>query len=64
MKAKDYAVLCRAIEDGIAYGLTRADKYAEADPLTEAQRERVADKLEEAVLNEVCEWFDFDDNAE
>jgi hypothetical protein len=59
MRAKDYAVLCMAVEQGIAYGLTRADKYAE-DALTEAQRERVADQVEKAVMDSVCEWFAFD----
>ena len=63
MKAKDYAVLRMAVEQGVAYGLTRADKYAE-DALTEAQRDRVADQVEQAVISAVCEWFAFDCEAE
>ena len=63
MKAKDYDVLRMAVEQGIAYGLTRADKHS-ADPLTEAQRERVADRVEKAVIDSVCEWFTFDHDGE
>ena len=62
MKAKEYDVLQMAIEHGVAYGLTRADKYAEGDPLTDAQRERVTTAVEQAVNDAICEWFTFDDD--
>lgn len=59
MKAKDYALMQLAIEQGVANGLRWADKYAD-DPLTEAQRERVSDKVDEAVMSAICEWFTFE----
>lgn len=45
-----YAVIARAVEEGIRYGLNRADKYAEDDRLTETQRERVEDAVSRAVM--------------
>jgi hypothetical protein len=59
MKANDYQVLQRCVEEGIAYGVTRADKYAD-DPLTEAQRQRVVEQVGRAVMHEIAEWFTFD----
>jgi len=60
MKANDYQVLRRCVEEGIAYGVQRADKYAD-DVLTEAQQQRVVEQVERAVMNEIAEWFVFDE---
>jgi len=49
-----YKVLMTAIEEGIGWGLQRADKHA-SDPLTEAQRERLRAQLEIEIGNAVCD---------
>lgn len=60
MKANEYSLVQMAVEEGIAFGLSRADKYAD-DPLTEAQRERVSLAVDTAVMAAICEWFTFQD---
>ncbi|MCR4374169.1 MAG: hypothetical protein NUW22_04910 [Acidobacteria bacterium] len=60
MKAKEYPALVDALDSGILFGLSRADKHA-SDPLTEAQRDRVAEHVNREVLNAICERFDFED---
>ena len=63
MRAKEYPALVDAIESGVAYGLSRSDKYVD-DPLTEAQRERIKSALELHVLSAICERFRFEDGPE
>lgn len=56
MKAKEYNVLTRCIEEGVMRGWNRAYKHEEnPDP------QHIRDQIEQAVLNEICEWFDFED---
>ena len=56
MRAKSYEILSRAINEGIAYGWTRAHKHTDK-PSADA----VKDELERAVMSAICEVFDFDD---
>ena len=51
-----YPLLARAIEEGCTIGLRRAHKH-DASPSSDAVR----DAIEDAVLSEVCELFDFGD---
>lgn len=60
MKPKEYPALVDAVESGVAYGLSRADKHAD-DPLTEKQRARVQEQVCEHVLSAICERFRFED---
>lgn len=60
MHAKDYDVLQRAVEEGIAYGWRRAWKHAEQQP-EEAIAEEVRNQLHEAVISSISDWFHFDD---
>ena len=55
MKANEYKVLVQAIESGVAYGYHRAYKHND-DPGEDA----IKDAITEAVINEVCEWFEFE----
>ena len=57
LKPKTYAVLDRAIEDGIAYGITRAHKHTDAPTMQQIQA-----SIHIAVMNEIAEWFHIDDN--
>ena len=55
-----YAIVDRAVEEGVSYGVMRADKHA-SDPITDAQAERVKEHVEAGVmsaLSEVIEWGD------
>jgi len=56
MKAKDFKVLERAIEEGVNFGLSRAYKHTEnpGDGI-------IKDNINREVLNEICEMFTFDD---
>lgn len=63
MKAKDYAVLSRAIELGISYGLRRVFKYRDSDLIdseTLASEPNVG-AIHDAIMAEVCEWFQFEE---
>jgi hypothetical protein len=54
-----YAVISRAVEDGIAYGYTRAHKHTDSPGEDLMKRE-----IENAVMNEICEVLLFDEVSE
>ncbi len=56
MTVRAYPVLCRAVEEGVAYGWRRAHKHTDTP-----DEETIQDQIITAVLNEVCEWFEFSD---
>lgn len=58
MKARDSLVLERCVETGIRLGLNRARKHQEAP--TEAE---VVEAILRAVMDEVEEWFVFEEDA-
>jgi len=59
MRAKEYKLMSRAVEEGVAYGWRRAHKHVE-DPSDAI----VLTEIEQAVINEICEWFEFRDEYE
>jgi hypothetical protein len=57
MKAKEYNLIVQCVENGIMVGWNRAHKHDEnPDP------EAIRNAIEHAVMNEICEWFDFEDS--
>jgi len=58
-KVRAYPVFCRAVEEGVAYGSRRAHKHNDTP-----DAETIEEQIISAVLNEVCEYFDFDEHAE
>jgi hypothetical protein len=56
MRVRAYEVLRRAVEEGVAYGWRRAHKHTDAPG-----EDAIVDHVVQGVLNEVCEYFDFDD---
>lgn len=56
IKFKTYAIIERAVEEGIAYGLNRAYKHTD-DP----SKEQIAMEIEQAVMSSLTEVIDFDD---
>lgn len=55
MQVKEYQVLLDCVERGVVCGMTRAYKHTNT-PLPEQVHSQVID----AVLFEICEYFDFD----
>lgn len=55
MKANMYKLIERCVEEGVQYGYNRA--YKHTDTPTEDQ---IKLAVTDAVMNEICEWFDFD----
>ena len=54
MRAKEHAVLDRAIEEGVAYGWRRAHKHTD-----NPTKDEILAHIEQAVMFEICEWFEF-----
>ena len=44
------------IENGASYGVMRAFKHTETPDI-----DTIVEQVEQAVMNEICEWFDFED---
>jgi predicted Zn-dependent protease with MMP-like domain len=57
MSVRAYTVLCRAVEDGVAYGWRRAHKHTHAP-----DEKTIEDQIVTGVLNEICLYFDFSDD--
>ena len=57
MKANEYKLISQCVEDGIQLGLNRAYKHSEGMPT----KDSILYEIEAAVMQEICEWFDFDD---
>lgn len=55
MKANEYKVLEEAVDNGILVGWTRAHKHTE-----EPTGEDIRTAIFNAVMTEICEWFQFD----
>ena len=55
-----YAVITRAVEEGVAYGLQRYYKYNY--PVDTIDDNAIAAHIEREVLNALCEVIDFGDD--
>ncbi len=56
MKAKEYNLITQCVETGVMLGWNRAHKHViNPDP------EAIRDAIEQAVLSEICEWFNFEE---
>lgn len=54
MRAKEYDLLVKCVEDGVSYGYSRAHKHTDTpDPM------QLQSQIIQAVMNEICEWFEF-----
>lgn len=60
MKAKNHAVLSRAVEEGVAVGWRQGFKHLESEP-PGRDGEAVREALVREVLNAIGEVFDFED---
>lgn len=57
MKAKEFNLMSMAVEQGVNYGYTRAFKHTDT-PDEQAIKQAIYD----AVINEICENFTFEDH--
>jgi hypothetical protein len=57
VKTKDYKVLARAVEDGVAHGVRRFYKHRDDEP---PDLDALSDVVAEAVVEMIGEWFDFE----
>ena len=55
MKPDTYKLIQHCVESGVAYGLTRAYKHTDAPTA-----EQIEDKVVQAIMSEICEWFEFE----
>jgi hypothetical protein len=58
MKAKEYRIITDCIERGVEYGYNRAYKHGCDAPTVETLKA----EIERAVINEICEYFNFEDD--
>ena len=56
-----YAIVSRAVEEGVAYGITRLWKYHDSETMTEDEMREKSDAIGQAVLNDLCEVVNFDE---
>ena len=59
MKAKVFTILKKAVENGVEHGCGRANEY-DSPPSEHMLKQAIC----EAVMNEIGEWFVFDDDAQ
>lgn len=59
MKPDTYKLVEQCVENGVAYGWLRAHKHND-----EPTAEQIQEKIRQAVMHEICEWFRFDPVAE
>ena len=59
-RLRAYPIVVRAIEEGIAYGLRRLNKYRE-HPYSDEALAAIADYVEREALNALCDVIDFGD---
>ena len=56
MRVRAYDVLRRAVEEGVEYGWRRAHKHTDRP-----DADAIKDQFVTGILNEVCEYFAFDE---
>lgn len=56
MKANDYAILTRCVEEGVAHGWRRAHKHTD-----KPEKEHLLTAIENAILSEISEYFYFNE---
>ncbi len=59
LRVNVYAVMRQAVESGVAMGWRHAHKHAD-----NPSEDVIKDKISDDVMNEICEWFNFNDEEE
>jgi hypothetical protein len=63
LSPKTYAIVERAVDEGIAYGITRLFKHHDDDTITEQGLRERSDAIHAAIMNALCEVVRFDEDA-
>ena len=58
MKANEYRLLDRCVEDGIQAGINRA--YKHLGPNEQPSISSLKENIQQTVMLEISEWFDFE----
>ena len=58
MTPNHYKLLQRCVEEGLKLGYNRAYKHNECP-----EPEQIMEAQEQAIMGEICEWFDFEDTV-
>lgn len=58
LKFKAYDLICRAIEEGVAFGVNRAFKHTD-----NPDRDEVIDNTVREVMNALCDIIDFSEEG-
>ena len=64
MRAKEYPLFVRCLEEGITAGLHKCFKREYLKPVDDQNDSLAVDQISQYVLNEVCEAFNFDDGGD
>lgn len=59
MKPDIYKLIEQCVENGVAYGWLRAHKHTDTPT-----PEQIQEKIRQAIMSEICEWFQFDPRGE
>jgi len=59
MKAKEYNLIAQCVETGVMVGWNRAHEHTETP-----EPYYIHKHIQEAVLNQICHWFDFEEVKE
>lgn len=59
MKPDIYKLIEKCVEDGVAYGIHRAYKHNDTPT-----PEQIQEKIQQGVMHEICEWFEFEPKGE
>ena len=62
MRANEFKVLEDCIEKGIDYGLMRFHKYYDFE-ISDEHENILKQQLHDGILNQICEYFNFDNNG-
>jgi hypothetical protein len=58
MRVKEYQVLVDCVERGVAFGMARAYKHSDTPA-----PDHIKQQIEDAVMLEICEYFNFDNET-
>lgn len=63
VKMRKYDLIRRAVEEGCAYASHRFSKYLDGDvKIEDLDRDALGECFEDAVMNELCEAIDFEED--
>jgi hypothetical protein len=63
LSPKTYAIVERAVDEGIAYGITRLFKHRETDAISEQETRDGSEAIHAAIMDALCEVVRFDEDA-